>query len=45
MAPNIPMSKAPAATSRVPVRECRVKGSLRTTEAHIELKTRPDCTR
>lgn len=42
MAPNVPMRTAPVATRMVPIREYRVKGSLRMMEAHIELNTRPD---
>jgi hypothetical protein len=42
MAPNVPMRTAPVATSTVPMRECRVNGSLRRTEAQMELNTRPD---
>jgi hypothetical protein len=38
----MPISAAPAATSMVPTSEYRVKGSPRTTVAHIVLKTSPD---
>lgn len=45
MAPKRAIKRAPTATSRVPTKEYRVKGSLRMMEAHIELKTRPDACR
>lgn len=42
MDPKMPIISAPIATRTVPTKEYRVKGSLRTRDAHIELKTRPD---
>jgi hypothetical protein len=43
MAPKVPMRTAPEATKIVPAREYLVNGSLKIMDAHIELKTSPDC--
>jgi hypothetical protein len=41
IAPNIPINTAPDVTRIVPDSDHFVKGSLRMSDAHIELKTRP----